>query len=44
LVRRATIVLLSAEGMGNTAIAQKLGLRAATVGKWRNRFRKGEYR
>jgi len=38
LVRRAQIVLLSAEGQSNSAIARKLGLCAASVGKWRRRF------
>jgi putative transposase len=41
LVRRATIILLSAEGMPNSAVAQRLGLRASTVGKWRNRYLEG---
>jgi putative transposase len=41
LVRRAKIILLSAEGMTNTAIAEKLGLRGGTVGKWRNRYLEG---
>jgi putative transposase len=38
LVRRARIVLMSAEGMCNTAIADKLGLTGNTVGKWRSRY------
>ena len=38
LVRRARIVLMSADGMSNTAIAAKLGLTGATVGKWRSRY------
>jgi putative transposase len=38
LVRRANIVLLSADGMSNTAIAAKLGLSGNTVGKWRSRY------
>jgi putative transposase len=38
LVRRARIVLLSADGMPNTAIAGKLEVNAATVGKWRRRY------
>jgi len=38
LVRRAKIVLLSAEGMSNTAIADKLGLSGNTIGKWRRRY------
>jgi putative transposase len=41
LVRRAKIVLLSADGMPNCAVAEKLGLRGSTVGKWRNRFLEG---
>ena len=39
LVRRARIVLMSAEGMSNTAIARRLGLSMPTVGKWRERYR-----
>jgi len=38
LVRRARIILLSADGMFNTAIADKLGLTDTTVGKWRRRY------
>ena len=38
LVRRAQIVLMSADGMPNTAIADELGLSANTVGKWRSRY------
>ena len=38
LVRRARIVLLAADGMTNTDIAQQLGLSKPTVGKWRQRF------
>ena len=38
-VRRAKIVLLSAAGKSNTAIATKLGLSLPTVGKWRERYR-----
>jgi len=38
-VRRARIVLMSADGESNTAIAGKLGLSVATVGKWRERYR-----
>jgi putative transposase len=38
LVRRARIVLLSADGMANTQIAGKLGLSKPTVGKWRTRY------
>jgi putative transposase len=38
LVRRAKIILLSADGMSNTAIAHKLGLTGNTAGKWRRRY------
>jgi len=38
LVRRARIVLMAAEGMTNSAIAQKVGVSAVTVGKWRKRY------
>jgi len=38
LVRRAHIILLSADGLSNRAIAQKVGLSAQSVGTWRNRF------
>lgn len=38
LVRRAKIVLLSADGISNTAIADKLALTCNTVGKWRRRY------
>ena len=37
-VRRARIVLMSNEGMTNTAIAKKVGLSIWMVGKWRQRF------
>jgi transposase len=36
---RARIVLGCAEGLNNRAVAEKLAVRAATVGKWRERFR-----
>ncbi len=39
LVRRAEIVLLCAEGLDNTTVAARLGVRRQTVGKWRERFR-----
>jgi len=39
LVRRARIVLMTAEGVSNTAIAKKLGLSMPTVGKWREHYR-----
>lgn len=38
LVRRARIVLQAAAGEANSAIAKRLKLSAATVGKWRRRF------
>ena len=38
LTLRSKIVLAAAEGLSNTAIAQKLGCHAVTVGKWRSRF------
>ena len=36
--RRARIVLLAADGLSNTAIAEKLGVSRRTVGLWRPRF------
>ncbi|HUH02821.1 MAG TPA: IS630 family transposase [Kofleriaceae bacterium] len=38
LVRRVQIVLASADGEPNSAIAQRMGLTHATVGKWRQRY------
>ena len=38
LVRRARIVLASAEGVSNTAIARAVGLSLPAVGHWRKRF------
>ena len=38
LVRRAKIILLSADGMPNTDIAHRLALTGNTVGKWRSRY------
>ena len=38
LVRRAQIILMSADGMTNTAIASKIGVSGFTVGAWRKRF------
>jgi transposase len=35
---RSRIVLAAAEGMGNTAVAAKLGVQVGTARKWRNRF------
>jgi len=40
LVQRAKIVLLAAEGLSNTVIADKLRLSKPTVGLWRRRFLK----
>ena len=37
-VLRARIVLASAEGLTNTAVATRLGVSLPTVGKWRSRF------
>jgi len=37
-VRRAQIVLMSDQGLTNTAIAKKVGLSISVVGMWRNRF------
>ncbi|NOT07331.1 MAG: IS630 family transposase [Gemmatimonadales bacterium] len=39
LVRRAQIILRSAEGEANSAIARSLGVSAPLVGLWRTRFR-----
>ena len=38
LVRRARIVLASAEGVSNTAIAREVGLSIPAIGHWRKRF------
>jgi putative transposase len=38
LVRRARVVLMSAEGHSNSAIAQALDASAPTVGTWRKRY------
>jgi transposase len=38
LARRARIVLLAAEGLTSTTIAERLAIGKHTVGKWRNRF------
>lgn len=40
LVRRVRIVLMAAEGMANSAIAERVGLSQTTVGKWRTRYLK----
>ena len=39
LALRSRIVLRCADGLTNQAVALKLGVSAATVGKWRERFR-----
>lgn len=38
LVRRANVILLSADGLSNRVIAQKVGLSTQSVATWRNRF------
>jgi transposase len=38
LVRRATILLLAAEGVSNTEIAERLGISRPTVIAWRSRY------
>ena len=38
LVLRARLILASAEGLTNTAVAGQLGISLPTVGKWRKRF------
>lgn len=38
LVLRARVVLASADGLGTREIARRLGVRPATVSKWRTRF------
>jgi transposase len=38
LAVRARIVLACAEGLDNKTVASKLGIAAATVGRWRSRF------
>ena len=39
LVERAKIILACAEGTPNSAVAARMGLSNATVGKWRKRYR-----
>ena len=39
LVRRAKIILLSADGLNNDAVADQIRLSRSSVGKWRERFR-----
>jgi transposase len=41
LALRARMVLRCAEGLTNTQVAGQVGVRAATVGKWRQRFVEG---
>jgi transposase len=38
LALRARIVLCAAEGLGNTQVAERLGVRRGTVARWRSRF------
>lgn len=38
LTMRSRISLAAAEGLGNTQIAERLGVRRATAGTWRRRF------
>jgi transposase len=38
IAQRARIVLLAADGMTNTAVADRVGVNQATVVKWRKRF------
>jgi transposase len=40
LVQRSRIILMAAKGMRTDAIARELGIRTATVSKWRTRFAK----
>jgi transposase len=40
LVQRSRIILMAATGMRTDAIARELGIRTATVSKWRTRFAK----
>jgi DNA-binding CsgD family transcriptional regulator len=40
MAMRARIVLSCGQGMSNSEIARKLHITGATVGKWRERFRK----
>ena len=41
LAQRAKIVLLSAEGMGTTAVAERVGVSRPTVILWRDRYQQG---
>src|SRR5690242_12659203 len=38
LAMRSRIVLAAADGLGNTAVATRLGIEVGTARKWRNRF------
>jgi DNA-binding NarL/FixJ family response regulator len=38
LVRRAKLLLLAAEGVSNTEIAERLGISRPTVIAWRSRY------
>ena len=38
LARRAAVILGVAEGLSNAAVAARVGVRPATVSKWRGRF------
>ena len=40
MAMRARIVLSCSQGMSNSEVARKLHITGATVGKWRERFRK----
>ena len=42
-VQRARIVLLSADGLRNVEIAERVGVKPGTVGKWKRRYRQGGY-
>ena len=41
VVRRAEIILRSAQGESNSAIAERFGLSIPTIGHWRKRFLDG---
>src|SRR5260370_18722866 len=41
IAQRARIVLLSSEGLSNTAVAERMAVNHTTVTKWRNRFLHG---
>ena len=41
LAQRARIVLLSSEGMGTTAVAERIGVSRPTVILWRDRYQQG---